>query len=1037
MERDDETIEFFEQPILNSPYEEPTRHWTLDENGQPTGEIAQGRRKTDFKTPVPKPKKAKGGQAVIAVDEGEGLTTEEQSYHADLINRVRDQVDAWRRYSGERGGGVTPYTAKLLEHWRSDAFRSSGYRPFFCQVEAVETAVWLTEVAPNDRNAKRFLEPLDAKTQDPKGLLSRLALKMATGAGKTAVMAMLIAWQTVNAVRMPNSRRFTKAFLIVTPGITIKDRLRVLNPEHPENYYQRFQLIPESMRGDIQKAKIVITNYHAFKRRDRFNASNNTRGFLYAGRQVNTLETDGMMLQRVMPELMSSKNVFIINDEAHHCYREKTEEEADAQEKALKGEEKDESKKNREAARLWISGIEAVARELGPKPARVIDLSATPYFLRGSGYAEGTLFPWTMSDFSLMDAIECGIVKLPRVPVADNVPQDEMPKYRNLWEHIGKEMPKKGRRKSAVLDPQNLPTELQTALDAVYGHYERTFELREEARQRTLAADGGGEKSGGIDPCFIVVCNNTASSKLIYDYIAGYRLSNEEGAGEFRPGKFELFKNYDDEGKPLPKPRTLLIDSLQLESDDKLTNEFKNAAAEEIDRFRREYKRHSQKEADDKQILREVMNTVGKPNQLGSSIRCVVSVSMLTEGWDANNVTHILGVRAFGTQLLCEQVVGRALRRQSYQLNDRGLFDVEYADILGVPFDFTAKPVYAQPSPPPSLVVVRAESPERDRREIEFPQVRGYHIEKPRDEIRHAFTEESKYKLSPQEIGPTRVQVAGIIGEPADYNIEHLKQKRRQEIEYKLTYRLLTRHWGEGDPPIHLFGQAKRVVRQWIDECLTCAGGTEPAQLLYGEIADTVCERIRRAIDRADPGEGRIQAVLDAYNRFGSTKHVHYFTAKQDLYRTDPRKCHVNYAVLDSDWEAEFCRAAEGNPQVLAYVKNDGLGFEIPYRHGGRNRAYRPDFLLKIDDGRGEEDPLHLVAEVKGMVRESDSAKIDAAQTYWVPGVNNRGGCGRWAFAPFYDVDTIENQLRRFIRERWQANGKTPPGEMPVDNRAQ
>ena len=271
---------------------------------------------------------------------------------------------------------------------------------------------------------------------------------------------MLIAWQTINAVRRPNSRRFTRGFLIVTPGITIKDRLRVLQPNDPDSYYQSRELVPADMLGDLDRAKIVITNFHAFKRRETMDVSKGGRALLQGrGPDLHSVESEGQMLQRVMPDLMGMRNVLALNDEAHHCYREKPGEDDEGD---LKGDDRKEAEKNREAARLWISGLEAVGRKLGL--VRVIDLSATPFFLRGSGYAEGTLFPWTMSDFSLMDAIECGIVKLPRVPVADNIPGGDMPKFRNLWDHIRKDMPKKGRGKSSNLDPLQIPVTLQTAL---------------------------------------------------------------------------------------------------------------------------------------------------------------------------------------------------------------------------------------------------------------------------------------------------------------------------------------------------------------------------------------------------------------------------------------------------------------------------------------------------------------------------------------------------------------------------------------------
>ena len=624
-------------------------------------------------------------QTSLLFDQGAGLSTTEQRYdHTAIINAVRLQVDQWRRLPNANDWRVTPETARLLQHWRNHDFGS--IRPFFCQIEAVETAIWLTEVAPQIGKAgESFLKHLIDANHDANPDLMRLALKLATGAGKTTVMAMLIAWHTVNAMRHPQSKRFTRGFLVVAPGLTIKDRLRVLQPNDPDSYYKDRELIPSDMLDDISRAKIVITNYHAFKLRERIELSKGGRALLQGrGEELSTLETEGQMLQRVMPDLMGLKNIVVLNDEAHHCYREKS---GDKDDDALKGDDRKEAEKNNEAARLWITGLETVNRKLGI--ARVIDLSATPFFLRGSGYAEGTLFPWTMSDFSLMDAIECGIVKLPRVPIADNIPGNDMPMFRNLWEHIRAKMPKKGRGKSEALDPRDLPPQLQTALDALYGHYRQTFELWASMKV-------------AVPPCFIVVCNNTSTSKLVCDFISGFQQQNENGTSQMVFGKFSLFQNHDEHGNPLPRPRTLLIDSEQLESGEALDDKFRAMAADEIERFRREIIERTgdltkAEVLTDQDLLREVMNTVGKHGRLGADIRCVVSVSMLTEGWDANTVTHVLGVRAFGTQLLCEQVIGRALRRQSYDLNDDGLFNVEYADVLGIPFDFNAKPVVAPP----------------------------------------------------------------------------------------------------------------------------------------------------------------------------------------------------------------------------------------------------------------------------------------------------------------------------------------------------
>src|SRR5206468_830938 len=384
--------------------------------------------------------------------------------------------DQWRALPPNQWQ-VTPETARLLQHWRHHDFGS--IRPFFCQVEAVETAIWLTEVAPQSGKAEKILKHLTNANNDANPELMRLALKLATGAGKTTVMAMLIAWQTINAVRRPQSSRFSRGFLVVAPGLTIKDRLPVLQPNDPDSYYASRELVPPDLLEEIAKSKIVITNYHAFKLRERIELSKGGRSLLQGrGEDLQTLETEGQMLQRVMPELMGMKNILVLNDEAHH------------------------------------------------------------------GYPEGTLFPWTMSDFSLMDAIECGIVKLPRVPVADNLPgasADDMPMFRNLWEYIRTKMPKKGRGKSAGLDPLSLPPQLQTALEALYGHYKKTFELWR---------DFGIQ----VPPCFIIVCNNTSTSKLVYDFISGFHRQNEDGSTTLENGRLALFRNFDEHGNPFARP---------------------------------------------------------------------------------------------------------------------------------------------------------------------------------------------------------------------------------------------------------------------------------------------------------------------------------------------------------------------------------------------------------------------------------------------------------------------------------------------------
>ena len=545
--------------------------------------------------------------------------------------------------------------------------------------------------------------------------LPRMAFKMATGAGKTVVMAMVIVWHTLNKHANPQDARFSDTFLIVTPGITIRDRLRVLLPNDPENYYRQRDIVSAQQQEQLGQAKILITNFHAFQLREKVTASKITKSILVNGEPSPFTETSDQMVLRVCRELGTKKNIVVLNDESHHCYRRKP----DTEDVALTGDDRVEAKNREEDARIWISGIEEVKAKIGVKA--IYDLSATPFFLRGSGYPEGTLFPWVVSDFSLIDAIEAGIVKIPRVPVSDDSMTGDQPTYRDLWLRIREDLPKKGRKTDALSGEPKLPVELHGALLSLYGNYRKYHRLWQ---QNAVA-----RASGVTPPVFIVVCNNTNVSKLVFDFIGGW----EKQIGEksvAQAGQLAIFRNDDGNGAWLHRPNTILVDSQQLESGNSMSDDFKKIASREIEEFKAEYRaRFPGRDAEnltDEDLLREVMNTVGKAGKLGEHVKCVVSVSMLTEGWDTNTVTHVLGVRAFSTQLLCEQVVGRALRRMSYAVNERGRFEPEYAEVYGVPFSFIpCSGATKEPKVGPLPTRVRAiES--RIGCEITFPRLVGY-----------------------------------------------------------------------------------------------------------------------------------------------------------------------------------------------------------------------------------------------------------------------------------------------------------------------
>ncbi|MBR1125190.1 DEAD/DEAH box helicase family protein [Bradyrhizobium lablabi] len=987
---------FYERPILNSPYRAPELHHPLDDNGQPIeGEPRRGRRPSRLIVPVPASrKKASANQA--------SLDLETYTDHA-LINEIRGYLESWRALRNPADWGVTGATQRLLEHWRHHKF--SAQQPFFCQIEAVETIIWLTEVAPKRAATKGLLDQLEKANAEANPELFRLAMKMATGSGKTTVMAMLIAWQAVNAARK-DSKDFSRAFLIVTPGITIRDRLRVLLPSEPDNYYETREIVPPEMLPEIRRAEIVITNYHSFQHRETMSLPAVARSFLQgnAPEPIKTTETDAEMLARACGKLLNYDRVNVLNDEAHHCYRHKVGADVEG---PLTGEDKKEAAENEEAARLWINGIEALGRKLSKGLRAVYDLSATPFFLRGSGYEEGTLFPWVVSDFSLMDAIESGIVKLPRIPVTDNLVQTDTVVYRHLWKQIGKDLPKTAAAANK-LSPFDLPNMLRTALNALYSHYEGEFDRWERA-------------GIGVPPVFIVVCQNTAISKLVFEWIAGFERGDaEEGErAAFHAGHLERFRNYDDQGRRLPRPRTLLIDSRQLESGDALDKGFRDAAGPEIEQFKRELAAREgagsvHGETSESDLLREVMNTVGRPGRLGEQIRCVVSVSMLTEGWDTNTVTHILGVRAFGTQLLCEQVVGRGLRRQSYDLNpNTGLFDVEYADIMGIPFDFASSPQKTKPVAPKPVTRVHAIR-ERAEFEIVFPRVSGYRRDLPSDRLEAKFTTDSRLEITPLDIGPTAVVMEGIVGAGVTITPQVLERLRPSEISFNLAKYLLYANFRDDEniPRQHLFPQIQRIARRWLDEGYLVTRGVPIGAILYQDQLKRAAEKIDIALTRGS--EGKLLAVLDPYNPKGSTRFVNFITSKP-VWKTgaQPPKCQISHVVLDSSWEQQLALTLENHPRVLAYAKNQAMGFDIPYLDAGVMRRYVPDFLVRLDIGGDE--PLNLILEVKGDRDESDKAKAQTTRDLWVPGVNALGGFGRWRFEEFRDWAAMDEDFAKLV----------------------
>jgi type III restriction enzyme len=978
-------------PIINSPYQAPEAHFEIGPTG-PTGELLPGRRPSESFIPVPATRKGRGDtQQSFDFD-----TTGERRKQNTLINDIRREVELWR---ANNWNGVTPYTRKLLTHWAA-APPTRDDPVLFCQREAAETAIFLTEVAGRHGTAdyRRRLEPENHLHNDG---LPRVGLKMATGTGKTVLMAMIIAWQTINKVMTPNDARFAKRFLVVTPGITIRDRLGVLHPEREENYYRERDLVPPDLWDALLQAQVEIVNYHAFLARDSKEVegvSANTRKLLRGGKPEVAdafRETPDMIAARLLRAFGAGKGeIVVLNDEAHHCYQDKLldhpDDEADA-------EDRD---RNRDA-RVWFRGLIDLRRKAGVKT--VYDLSATPYYLKGSGYNEGFIFPWVVSDFSLMDAIESGIVKIPRIPVDDDAAGKELV-YLQLWDHIQPPLPKRRglRPRDVDLGGQGwvMPETLEGALRSLNRSYEQNYAQYDA----TLAA------LGEPPPVMIIVCPNTVVSKLVFDWVAGREAELADGTTRLVTGNLPLLSNVE-EGTWSTRQRTILIDSEQLESGEPLGAEFKKDAAREIEAFKQAYRLRNPgadvEKLTDADLLREAMNTIGKKGKLGENIRCVVSVAMLTEGWDANTVTHILGIRPFRSQLLCEQVVGRGLRRRSYAINpDSGCFEPEYAEVYGVPFAFIpGDRQIPKPKEPRPAIEVRA-VPDRWDLAIGFPKLDGYRVELP-DETLHAdFDENAKMHLD-QAMVALWVKNQGVIGAASEIDLEDIRNARTQRIAFSIAKTLLQReeffaaHDGVERP--WLFPQLVDIARRWLDECVTAEAGVTTGHLLLTQAGARAAEKVFASIvGYPDSRPALLMPIVRRFDSMGSTDDVRFLTRKVVM-DPPPTKSHLNHVVLDgvrgNSWEEGLARTLEHHDQVKSYVKNERLGFTIPYVHEGRAHEYVPDFLVRLVTDSDDVDRT-LIVEVSGSRKSPGptAAKAETARNQWCAAVNNWGEFGRWGY---------------------------------------
>ena len=973
-------IQPVEQPILCSPYEEPNAHWRYDTQ---TGEAIRqpGRREAGYWY-----KTQRTGSEQLE------LFQQEERDDLPVVNRLRADVKRWRDSKYER---ATPVTKDLLQHWaREDLPR----RLFFCQREAVETIIYLVEILQSrgTRFNPQFTDKdLAALVDMPNQLgipeLIRWGCKMATGSGKTVVMAMLIAWAFCNRAKVPSDERFPAAALVVCPNLTIKERLQVLIPEG-ENYYDEFALIPTKLRPLLNSGKVLVTNWHQFTLESPHKEGDKTYAVVNKGD-----ETPDIFAKRVLGELYDHAPIMVLNDEGHHAYRP-----VDTSERLSA-----DAKVERETATVWIQGLDTMNKACGIKFC--VDLSATPFYLQGSGHSEGTPFPWLVSDFGLVDAIESGITKIPRLPVSDNTGRPE-PKYFRLWKTI-QDAILPAERSGRKPKPEVVYREAQDALNTLASQWVERFKYIEQA----------SDEKDKTPPVMIIVCDNIQIAKYFFQRISGETVDeNVEENGNRRRrtqtvyGQVPLF--HDLLLNSAGMKRTLRIDSKMLaEAESADPNKSKEQAAEE---------------------LRQVVATIGKPGKQGEHIRCVVSVSMLNEGWDANNVTQILGLRAFNSQLLCEQVVGRGLRRMNYTPDpETGLLTEEYVDVYGIPFSIIPFKGRPKDTPVPDdkpVNHVRA-LPGRETFEIRFPDVERYAFALRKNEIKADIEAMEGLRIE-TELNPIDVFVKPAVG----YQIgtpttsgpgelvhqnrdEFYKTTHLQEIKFWIAHSIVHKLVGDrntdpANPKLRfisrhrLFPQVFRLVDAYVEKkvdfgpCNRCELGLDKYKM-------RIVDRMIAAIEPNDAeGEMPLLPILNRYKPIGTSAAVDFFTTRACQ---GTQRSQVNLVVLDTDtWERVACLQLENSGAVKYYVRNDHLGLRIPYEYQGITHHYEPDFIVRLVNR------VNLLLEIKGYERDREHAKYAGAKR-WVSAVNNWNRAklgdaeqrGPWAFHVCKNPDRLQQEL--------------------------
>lgn len=923
--------------IINSPYEEPTKYWSYDRETR-LFDLKEGRRPAGY---------VKASERSRSFDDP-GIFVE-----LPLVNQIRPRVKVWR----EAGyPGVTGVTKRLLEHWRDHEEREDR-RFFFCQLEAIETLVWFTEAPPSETQGISI--PNDG------GPFQRMCNKMATGSGKTLVMAMVIAWQILNKVSYPQDKRFSKNIFVVAPGLTVKSRLQVLMPTVANNFYEEFNIVPHSLLEKLRQGKILIRNWHAL------NWETEERIAKKKGVDKRGAKSDEAYVREVLEDMASAQNIVVINDEAHHAWRVPAE-------SKVKGV----SREDIEEATKWIGGLDRIHKARGILSC--FDFSATPFAPSGKQSTEEALFGWIVSDFGLNDAIEAGLVKTPRVVIHDDALPDTQ-SFKSKLYHIydNDEVSDDLNRRAEPHEP--VPDLVLNAYYLLGMDWLKTSERWKE-------------KGAPTPPVMITVANRTETAA---------RIKHAFDSGRIR---------IDELRAP---ERTLHIDSKVLEmaeAEEDVHVPMESVVEDEGDESAPVKKLTKKEQAE---LLRRQVDTVGQPGKPGEQIQNVISVGMLTEGWDARTVTHIMGLRAFSSQLLCEQVVGRGLRRTSYEVNpETGFFEAEYVNIFGVPFTFLPhEGGEGLPPPPPSPKTRIEPLPEHAEFEISWPNVLR---------IERVYTPRlvaDMEKIIPLELNaadnPMLAKMAPIIaGKPDVTKIEAIsleelgRKQRMQRIIFETARDVFDQmqHDWKGSRE-NLIAQLVGIVEKFL-----VSPRIRIHPLLFND--DPLRRRILLTLNMTrlvqhifsaihQESTESLAPVYDSEQPIRSTADMRTWYTGRPCERT--QRSHISHCVFDGTWEATESFELDHNEEIAAWVKNDHLGFEILYIYKGAMRKYRPDFLVRLKNGK------QLVLEVKGQDSDENKAKR-VALGEWVHAVNAQGAFGQWDWAVSFRPGDVKDILSQYAQ---------------------